>query len=199
MSSADHGRRAHTKTQNRQAILAAARQVFADTGYGAATVRDIIRATPLAAGTFYNYFKSKDEVYLALRDEAALAVRPHMQDGRADAATAEEFLSRSLGAFFAFVHDHRVDFGVAVDGAGFRTETSSMLALLEDLRLDLEIAVAKGLFADGDVDYLSAAIMGMAFEIAARMVKRQAADPVAAASFATALVLGGIGALPKKS
>ena len=201
MSSAEvsHGRRALTKTQNRQTILAAARQVFADMGYGAATVRDIIRATPLAAGTFYNYFKSKDEVYLALRDEAALAVRPHLQDGRAEAATVEEFLSRSFGAFFAFVHDHRADFGAAVGGAGFRTETPSMLALLEDLRLDLEIAVARGLFPEGDVDYLAASIMGVAFEIAARMVKRERADPEAAASFATALFLGGIGSLPKKS
>ena len=52
-------------------ILEAARGVFAELGYGAATVRDIIRATTLASGTFYNYFKSKEEIYQAIRDEAA--------------------------------------------------------------------------------------------------------------------------------
>ena len=62
------GKREQTKVQNRQMILEAARGVFAEMGYGAATVRDIIRATPLASGTFYNYFQSKDELAAALLD-----------------------------------------------------------------------------------------------------------------------------------
>src|SRR4051812_15221121 len=94
------GRRELTKSQNRQTILTAARLVFAELGYGAATVRDIIRATPLASGTFYNYFKSKEEVYLALRDEVALAIRPRLKEERARAASVEEFLSFSFRAFF---------------------------------------------------------------------------------------------------
>src|SRR5581483_3656078 len=48
---ASASRRELTKTQNRETILAAARQVFAELGFAAATVRDIIRATPLASGT----------------------------------------------------------------------------------------------------------------------------------------------------
>jgi AcrR family transcriptional regulator len=76
------GRRELTKAQNRETILAAARQVFAQLGLATATVRDVIRATPLASGTFYNYFKSKEEVYQALRDEVALAVRPRLREAR---------------------------------------------------------------------------------------------------------------------
>ncbi|MDE3115692.1 MAG: helix-turn-helix transcriptional regulator, partial [Pseudomonadota bacterium] len=66
------GKREQTKAQNRHIILQAAHQVFAELGYGATTVRDIIRATPLASGTFYNYFKSKEEVFQAIQDESAL-------------------------------------------------------------------------------------------------------------------------------
>src|SRR5580693_8437927 len=83
-------RRELTKIQNRQVILTAARQVFAEMGFGAATVRDIIRATPLASGTFYNYFKSKEEVYQAIRDEVALAIRPYLREERVRAATVED-------------------------------------------------------------------------------------------------------------
>ena len=54
------GKRAHAKEQNRRIILDAARRVFAQMGYSGATVRDVIRATPLASGTFYNYFRSKE-------------------------------------------------------------------------------------------------------------------------------------------
>ena len=53
------GKRAMAKAANRRAILDAARLVFARIGYDAACIRDIIRQTSLASGTFYNYFKSK--------------------------------------------------------------------------------------------------------------------------------------------
>src|SRR5439155_26452791 len=55
-ASLSQGRREATKQANRPAILDAARDVFAQLGYGAATVRDIVRRTDLATGTFYNYF-----------------------------------------------------------------------------------------------------------------------------------------------
>src|SRR5580704_3649434 len=113
-------RREQTKIQNRETILAAARQVFAEMGFGAATVRDIIRATPLASGTFYNYFKSKEEVYQAIRDEVALAIRPSLREARAEAATVEDFISGSFRTFFEFVARSRMDFRHLRPAAGTR-------------------------------------------------------------------------------
>src|SRR5690348_7823195 len=86
------GKRAIVKEQNRRVILDAARGVFAELGYTATTVRDIIRATPLASGTFYNYFRSKEEVFQAIRDESALALRPLLQEARRKADSAETFV-----------------------------------------------------------------------------------------------------------
>src|SRR5512142_1330907 len=96
-------RRELTKAQNRETILEAARLVFAQLGCATATVRDIIRATPLASGTFYNYFKSKEQVYQALRDEEALAIRPKLREARAAATDARGFLAASLHPYFWFV------------------------------------------------------------------------------------------------
>src|SRR5882724_3447668 len=96
---AARGRREQTKVQNRDTILEAARQVFAELGFGATTVRDIIRATPLASGTFYNYFKSKEEVYQAIRDDVALAIRPRLRDERLKAKSVEEFIESTFRTF----------------------------------------------------------------------------------------------------
>jgi AcrR family transcriptional regulator len=195
------GRRELTKAQNRQVILTAARQVFAEMGFGAATVRDIIRATPLASGTFYNYFKSKEEVYQAIRDEVALAIRPHLHEERARAATVEEFIAGSFRTFFEFVARNRMDFRhlrVRAESR-FRMDTPEVIAGFEELRADLEIAIARGLVPDVDADFLMASIVGVAFEISERMLTRETDDAGAAAAFATALFLGGIAALPKKS
>jgi AcrR family transcriptional regulator len=50
--------------------------VFGELGYETATVRDIIRRTGLAAGTFYNYYRSKEEVFAALADDGARRFAP---------------------------------------------------------------------------------------------------------------------------
>src|SRR5262249_45547626 len=83
------GKRERTKAANRTAILAAARKVFAQLGYEAATVRDIIRGTDLASGTFYNYFRSKEEVFEALADDGAA-----LQADPAASARASEVVRR---------------------------------------------------------------------------------------------------------
>ncbi len=197
-----NGKRELTKAQNREVILEAARQVFADLGYGATTVRDVIRATPLASGTFYNYFKSKEEVFQAIQDENALKIRPRLREERAKAATIEAFISGTFRTFLEFVASDEASFHAIrrnTDTLRVRMDTPEIIAGFEELRADLEEAISKGLFPSVDADYVMAAIVGVGFEVAERMLRRESPDPVAAAEFATALFLGGIRALPNIS
>lgn len=191
-------RRELTKTQNRETILAAARGVFAQMGFASATVRDIIRATPLASGTFYNYFKSKEEVYQALRDGTALAIRPRLREVRLAANNAEEFLSAGFRVFFEFVlsqHDgaQRGETVPAAQESRFRMDSPEVLAGFAELREDLDGAVARGLLPSLNTGMLAATITGMAFELAEQV--KSGADVDETARLATALLLGGIGAL----
>jgi AcrR family transcriptional regulator len=193
------GKREQTKQQNRQTILEAARNVFAELGFGATTVRDIIRATPLASGTFYNYFQSKEEVFQAIQDESALSIRPLLHEERARATTVEEFISGTFRTFFEFVVSDRANYRTLrrnTDTLRVRVDTPETIAGFEELREDLISAIAKGLFPAVDADFLMASIVGVAFELAERMSRREIVDPSFAAEFATALFLGGIRALP---
>jgi AcrR family transcriptional regulator len=54
------GRREASKRATRAAILAAAKQMFADRGFEATTVRDIARAAGVTERTFYRYFDGKE-------------------------------------------------------------------------------------------------------------------------------------------
>ncbi len=193
------GKREQTKVQNREVILDAARRVFAELGFGATTVRDIIRATPLASGTFYNYFKSKEEVYQAIRDEVALEIRPRLREERKKAKSVEEFISRTFLTFMQFVAEDHTNFRSirhSADVTRVRVDTPEVVAGFEELREDIEKAIQEGLFPPVDADFLMAAIVGVAFEMAERMANRETPDPVAAAQFATALFVGGIRTLP---
>jgi AcrR family transcriptional regulator len=196
------GKREQTKVQNRQTILEAARRVFAELGYGATTVRDIIRATPLASGTFYNYFKSKEEVFQAIRDEAALNIRPRLREERMKASTVEEFISGTFRTFFEYVASDQANYHAIrsnTETIRVRMDTPEVIAGFDELRDDLETAIAKGVFPPVDADYLMAAIVGVAFEVADQLVRREPHDPASAAVFATALFMGGVRTLPHKN
>lgn len=195
------GKREETKASNRQAIIDAARRVFAELGYGATTVRDIIRATDLASGTFYNYFKSKEEVFQALQDETALRVRPRLRAERIRARNFEEFISGSFRTFFDFVKNDRTTFATMRSNhpemSRVRIDTPEVIAGFDELRADLEVAIENGVVPDTDPNLLMASIVGVAFEVAHEMLTRDLAAEDTA-KFATALFLGGVQALPKR-
>ena len=198
-SSEPTGKREQTKSNNRKIILDAAKQVFAKLGYGAATVRDIIGATPLASGTFYNYFKSKDEIYQALRDEAALAIRPRLRLARRNAASVEKFICDSFAIYFEYVARERQNFRFMRCGnekMQMRLDTPEVIAGFEELREDIYRAIAIGFFPQIDADYLMSAIVGIALEVASRMILRTPPDPKGAADFASQLVINGLHTLP---
>jgi len=190
-------KRTQTKEHNRRVILDAARRVFGLHGFRTATVRDIIGATSLASGTFYNYFKSKEDVYAALRDEMALEVRPLLRAERYQAQTADELVAGTFRAFLSHVTQHSgslaaIDTPVDDISSGVR----SIVMGGDDLRLDIQMAIERGLLADVDAELLAAAIVGVAFEVAEVMRHRKQTDTGAAAQFCSELILRGITSLP---
>ena len=190
------GKRAVVKEQNRRVILEAARRIFAELGYSATTVRDIIRATPLASGTFYNYFRSKEQIFEALRDETALKLRPVIREARLKAETAEAFLAATFGPCFAHVAaNHSGAAGRLSQAVHVRVDTPEVLAGFEELHEDVVAAIERGLFPAVDADFLTAAIVGIGFELADAMQKREPCNPEDTTRFATRLLLSGIAAV----
>ena len=194
------GKRERTKAENRQAILDAARLVFAELGYGETTVRDIIRRTGLASGTFHNYFKSKEEVFQALMDASALRMRPRIRAERIRAANFEEFISASFRAYFDYIAQDEEMHRIIRRKSGamrVRMDTPEVVAVFDELHLDIERAIAQGVLPNVDPDYLTAAFVGIAFEVGDIMQTRDPFDADEAAEFATKLFLGGVNALPR--
>ncbi len=192
---AKRGKREQTKVNNRKAILAAARSIFAELGYGTTTVRDIIRRTDLASGTFYNYFQSKEEVFQALMDANALEVRPHLIETRANARTFEDLIEGTFRVFFDYLARDRGAFEVLRSNAGairVRMDTPEIVAGFDELQVDIEKAISDGLLEPVNASYLTAAAVGMAFEIGDRMLAQEEADVEGAVKFATSLIMGGV-------
>lgn len=195
------GKRERTKAANREAILEAARKVFAELGFEATTVRDIIRGTDLASGTFYNYFKSKEEVFDALARESLKRFRPYLKQVREESETFESYLRGALIAFFRYLVYYRDD-KIAVRSATqqhmveVRVDTPEMQAIFDEIRRDIEDFLQRQGQHDIDTEYLTAAAIGLARELGDRMLFRLGEDTektvLQAAEFATNLILNGV-------
>ncbi len=195
------GKRERTKVANRLAILAAARRVFAQLGYEAASVRDIIRGTDLASGTFYNYFRSKEEVFEALADDGARRFKPLLRAAREGAQTFKQYLDGAFRAYFRFIVEENAIEGRPVDERRphVRSDTPEMMAVYQEVRQGLEDAIARGTAPRVDADYLACACIGIAQEVGAAMLRRAPVDIESAAQFATGFILKGLEGAPRKS
>ena len=103
MTATATGRRERTKAANRAALLEAARDAFGELGFEAVGVRDIVRRTDLASGTFYNYFEDKESVFRAVVEATGAEARRRVRAARAGARSLTEFVEAGYRAYFSFI------------------------------------------------------------------------------------------------
>lgn len=167
------GRREANKAANRAAILDAAREVFTEMGYGAASVRDIVRPTGLATGTFYNYFPDKETVFAELVAGIAAEARERVRAARQEASDPVSFIADAFHAYFSYVSEEpdtaaflrrnvgtiRMYFGDEAMGAG-----------VSELQEDLDGAVEKGLLPPHETRLMAPMMFGAGLEIGFRIL-----------------------------
>jgi AcrR family transcriptional regulator len=189
------GRREQAKAANRAAILAAAKAVFGEMGYGAASVRDIVRRTPLASGTFYNYFPDKESIFRALVEETAVEARRRVREVRRGASSPKEFVEDAYRAYFEFIVEDPATFTLLARNSG------TMRALFDDVAFplgaaelaeDLRAAIDRGLLSEVDVEYAAHAMVAVGIELGMRMIERRPPDVEGATRFASGLFLAGL-------
>jgi AcrR family transcriptional regulator len=81
-----------TRDKRRKALLKAATRVFARKGYRAASISDIIQTADVARGTFYIYFRSKQDIFAAIVDNFREEEKPLIQPDDKDRPMTREDL-----------------------------------------------------------------------------------------------------------
>ena len=92
------------KGMRRDAILAAAKRVFAEHGFHQTAIADVAREAGLSYGSIYWYFETKEALYQALTEREEQVLWEHVAaslDG-VDGADPEATLTRAVGATFEF-------------------------------------------------------------------------------------------------
>lgn len=69
ITASPEGRVARRQARNRRALMDAARRIMSQKGIDAATMAEIADLADVGAGTVYNYFKSKEDLAVAVLEE----------------------------------------------------------------------------------------------------------------------------------
>ena len=191
------GRRAVNRKSNQNAILDATCEVFAEIGYGGTTVRDIIRRSNLASGTFYNYFDSKEAVFNALSEEIGTELRQLLRDIRQRATSFDGFIEAMFLTYFSYYVNNRENYMLTRsnrgrDGMNEVMQGPQVRAGLAELSKDIHLAIAEGVIPQLDVEFLTASLGGVAFSILDEMTECEPLNPGAAAQFATRRFMTGV-------
>lgn len=191
------GRREQRKRATRQLILDAGCAVFSEMGFEACTIRDIVRRTGLASGTFYNYFDTKEAVLRELIGDEIGRLTERMQEARRRARDPHSFVRNAYReAFRAIVARPELYRILLRNESVVRSmyAETGFGASREVLREDLQRAVGRGVLPDMNVDWLSAVLFGSAYEMGRNLIESEAgpAEAEAAAEFLARLFLGGI-------
>ncbi|MCB0710870.1 MAG: TetR/AcrR family transcriptional regulator [Ignavibacteriae bacterium] len=80
-------RREREKLMRKKEMLAAARQIFAQKGYGETTLEDVAELAEFGKGTLYNYFPNKEALFSSVLEEVMSGFK----------AIVDEVLARDLG------------------------------------------------------------------------------------------------------
>lgn len=186
-------RRKHT----RAAILEAGREVFMELGFEACSIRDIIRRTELAPGTFYNHFDTKEAVLIELVGEEIHRLTERMRESRSKATSLYAFVLGAYRETFRAVVTRPDVFRLVLRNESVvrRLYTSQGFdANLKSLRDDMQDAVERGILPPINVDWLAAVFFGAGYQIASDLLEKEGdiSEAEAAAEFCARLFLGGV-------
>lgn len=97
-------RKRHRIEENKKFILKAAENIFAQKGYGIATVDDIAEEAQFSKATLYRYFKSKSEIFFEIIYKSFEEVHQSTKRIQQKKMSAEEKLRELIYCIASFYH-----------------------------------------------------------------------------------------------
>src|SRR5437588_4123472 len=94
--------------ETRQALIQAARELFAERGYAGVGTEEIVRAARLTRGALYHHFASKEDLFRAVYERVEQELVERIAAQAASAGDPLEALSAGAGAFLDACEDPAV-------------------------------------------------------------------------------------------
>ena len=160
----------------REMIIEAAEELFSQYGYHNTQIMDIVKAVGMSAGTFYNYFKDKRDLFAQLTRQNFSTFRARIKEVRNpvniwDQTDRLSKLNETYSAYFDYIDSHQQQFLILLRGSfGVDEELDNNVwsyysdiaqDLAEDIQKWLDIGVIEGV----NSYTLAYSVVGMAMHL----------------------------------
>ncbi|MDX1662629.1 MAG: TetR/AcrR family transcriptional regulator [Candidatus Promineifilaceae bacterium] len=159
-------------------MMQAAVRVFAEKGYYAATVRDIVSAADVAIGTFYFYFPDKETLFIYLYEETADFLLQTIEQAMASRATLPHQYAAAIQSYVNIaVYEPAVVQLLLVGGAGalpsLAAKRSAFRERLTNIwQQPLDAALDRNLIAPQNTRHAAEALAGAADEVVLNLLNQ---------------------------
>jgi AcrR family transcriptional regulator len=176
-------------------LLDAAAEEFGARGYHETAISHITQRAGVGLGTFYVYFKSKEEVFRALVADMGALTRHVLADAVKDAPNRLEAERLGLHAYLEFVRTHKSLYRVVMEAQFVAPEAyrDYYRVFSDAYRQQLTQAAARGEISKGDDEVRVWALMGASTFLGLKYaVWEDAADVDAVSEAAAELMINGL-------
>lgn len=183
-------------------LLDAAAEEFGARGYYETAISNITQRAGVGLGTFYVYFKSKEEVFRALVADMGARTRHALSESVKDAPNRLEAERLGIRAFVEFVRTHKSLYRVVMEAQFVAPEAyrDYYRVFSDAYRTQLRQAAARGEVSPGDDDVRVWALMGASTFLGLKFgVWEDGADVGAVSEAAADLMINGLAPRPKKN
>jgi AcrR family transcriptional regulator len=157
-------------------IIEAAEELFSKHGYHNTQVMDIVKAVGMSAGTFYNYFKDKRDLFGQITSHNLEELRFRIKKLREpvniwDHVDRTDKLNETFGAYFDYVISHRQQFLMVLRGSfGVDEEMDTTIwkhysDITQDLAEDIQNWLDMGVIAGVNPVTMAYAVVGMVMHL----------------------------------
>ena len=149
--------------KTRESLLRAAEKVFGEKGYYVASISEITQEAKVAMGTFYLYFRDKEDVFRALVRHMLELLRTHLRKHVAPATSQMDAERLGLKAFLSFVSRHKNLYRIVLDSYSVdETIYSGYFQVFADLySRRLSRAAEQGEVRPGDAEVRAWCLIGI--------------------------------------
>ena len=173
------GKRELNKQLVRDRLLKEALKLFATKGYEQTTVADIVTATEIGRGTFYNYFEDVKAIFSAVIDDMNVQIQEITEEAKKDATHLYDLLFISFKTYFDFVSGNQLVKDFHLKNHSYIRSTSyssdTLRQIISELQKDLKARKAMSDFTeDYEFQLLSMMIIGSPVELFLAFLKSDA-------------------------
>ena len=188
-------KREENKRQNKEVIINGARNLFASKGLDNTNISEIVEASGLARGTFYNYFKSKEEIWDELLHDFALRLNTVLNAERKNAATPQAFIQDAFKGYLELLKEPQMLSFIVKNQEAVRKgllSSDNISSIYRDLENDLKNSTFFEGLSTQQYQLISYAMIGAGLEIVILSFYSSDVSIQETEKFFTQLFLGGI-------